>query len=136
MCMQMKIIRILFVDDNPAFLASALRFLEAETGVEVVGKAMSGTEAIEMSRHLSPDLVLMDIAMPGMDGIQATKIIKQEDPAPRIIILTLYDADEYKITASAAGADGFISKLDFADQIISSSRKLFEDSPLKRSGHG
>lgn len=110
-------LRILLVDDSLRFLDSAARFLSGETDVEVVGRALSGEEAIEQIAQLRPDLVLMDLAMPGINGLEATRQIKLQPHAPYIIILTLSDSSEYRMAAEAAGADGFVSKAEFSTML-------------------
>jgi DNA-binding NarL/FixJ family response regulator len=112
-------LRILLVDDSLRFLDSAARFLAGETNVEVVGRALSGEEAIEQIAQLRPDLVLMDLAMPGINGLEATRQIKMQSDAPCIIILTLSDSSEYRRAAEAAGADGFVSKAEFSTMLLS-----------------
>ncbi len=110
--------RILLVDDSLHFIESAERFLSEELGVNVVGSALSGIEAIDQVMRLRPDLVLMDVAMPGMDGLEATHKIKAMPNAPLVIILTLYDTPKYREAAHQAGADGFIPKADFGEQLL------------------
>jgi glucose-1-phosphate adenylyltransferase len=110
--------RILLVDDSQHFLESAQRFLAEELGIEIVGTALSGAQAIEKSAQLHPDLILMDVAMPEIDGLEATSHIKAQPHAPRIIILTLYDTPKYREAAHNAGADGFIPKADFGEKLL------------------
>ena len=83
----------------------------------MVGRARSGEEAITAIESLGPDLVLMDHVMPGMRGIEATRAIKTRPGAPRIIVLTSHDRADLRAAAEAAGADGFLSKLDFASAV-------------------
>jgi DNA-binding NarL/FixJ family response regulator len=111
-------LRILLVDDSLRFLESAARFLSGETYLEIVGRALSGKEAIEQIALLRPDLVLMDLAMPGINGLEATRQIKMQPNAPYIIILTLNDSSEYQMAAEAAGADGFVSKAEFSTALL------------------
>ncbi|WP_062348632.1 response regulator [Herbidospora yilanensis] len=107
-------IRVLLVDDQP-LLRTGFRFiLEAETDVTVVGEAGDGSTAMDQSRALLPDVVLMDIRMPGMDGIEATRrIVRDAAPSahvPRVLVLTTFDLDEYIVEALRAGASGFLLK--------------------------
>lgn len=111
-------IRILLVDDNPEFLKAATRSLTANPEIEIVGCADSGRHALEQVTRLKPDLVLMDLAMPEMNGLEATRHIKAQQGAPYVIILTLHDHPEYCALAEAAGADGFISKSEFGTQLL------------------
>ena len=112
------IIRILLVDDSIHFIESARRFLSEELGVSVVGSALSGLEAVEKVAQLNPDLVLMDVSMPGMDGLEATQQIKARPKPPVVFILTLYDTPKYRDAAHRAGADGFIPKADFGEKLL------------------
>ncbi|MBD0334907.1 MAG: response regulator [Cyanobacteria bacterium Co-bin13] len=111
-------LRILLVDDSLPFLELATRLLSAEAFIHVVGRALSGSEALAQVLQLRPDLVLMDLAMPGMNGLEATRQIKLQTDAPYVIVLTLNDNSEYRIAAEAVGADGFVPKLDFSDALL------------------
>ncbi len=104
--------RVLLVDDNPDFLKAAKRFLRAVPGLELVGEATSGEQAVELSAALRPDLVLMDFAMPGMNGLTATQRIKQQPNAPKVIVVTLHTHAALRALAHEAGADGFLEKED------------------------
>jgi DNA-binding NarL/FixJ family response regulator len=111
-------LRILLVDDNTQFLDSAARALATVSSIEIVGRALSGREALEQVTQLQPDVVLMDVAMPHMNGLEATRHLKAQPTAPHVVILTLYDAPEYRAAAAAVGADDFVSKADFAAQVL------------------
>ncbi|HVF10002.1 MAG TPA: response regulator transcription factor [Abditibacteriaceae bacterium] len=110
----MKRIRILLVDDSPAFRMGAKLFLTSDPGYEIVGQASSGADAIQQVSQLHPDLVLMDLKMPGMDGLEATRRIKTQPGAPNIVIVSLHDNSAYVEAAANAGADGFVSKAEFS----------------------
>ncbi|MEV0255927.1 response regulator transcription factor [Streptomyces sp. NPDC050732] len=105
-------IRVLVVDDQFLIRAGLVGLLRAAPGIEVVGEAGDGDEAVELAARTSPDVVLMDIRMPGTNGITATaKILQQAaDPAPRVLVLTTFDLDEYVYGALRAGASGFLLK--------------------------
>jgi DNA-binding NarL/FixJ family response regulator len=103
-------VRVLLADDNPAFTRAAKSFLNSQPNLEVVASAASAVEAMDLVATLKPDLILMDVVMPGMSGLDATRLIKQGVDAPKIIILTLHKAVAYRIKADAVGADGFITK--------------------------
>ncbi len=104
---------VLIVDDQDTFRATARMVVDFTDGFEVVGEALNGGEAVQRFDELTPDLVLMDIMMPGMDGIEATRRIRTTAPDARIIVLSTYDADEYQQQALDAGAIAFVSKSDF-----------------------
>lgn len=106
----MRPVRILLVDDSSDFIESAARFLASQSNVEVVGVARSGQEAIRLVELLTPDLVLMDLAMPEMNGLEATRRIKARSHPPCVIVASLYDGSEYRQMAQTAGADEMISK--------------------------
>ncbi|MEV5978210.1 response regulator transcription factor [Streptomyces sp. NPDC052114] len=105
-------IKVLVVDDQFLIRAGLVGLLRAAPGIEVVGEAGDGDEAVELAARTRPDVVLMDIRMPGMNGITATaKILEQAaDPAPRVLVLTTFDLDEYVYGALRAGASGFLLK--------------------------
>ena len=104
-------VRVLLADDQRLVRAGFRMILKAEPGIEVVGEAQDGLAAVEAARALRPDVVLMDVRMPGMDGIEATRrIIAGPEPRPRIVVLTTFDLDEYVFEALRAGASGFLLK--------------------------
>ena len=102
---------VLVVDDQDLVRSGFCLILEA-AGLDVLGEAGDGAEAVALARDLRPDVVLMDVRMPGMDGIEATRLIRAEagDGPPRILILTTFDLDEYVFDALRAGASGFLLK--------------------------
>lgn len=120
-------IKILLVDDNQEFLDSAERYLATEPAFSVVGKTVSGDLGVELARDLSPDVVLMDLMMPGMNGIDATRIIKKVENPPLVVVLTLYDVEVYRSLARAAGADAFITKDNMGTEILSFMRSAHGD---------
>jgi DNA-binding NarL/FixJ family response regulator len=105
-------IRLLIVDDQELVRTGFRLFLETQVDLEVVGEAADGAEAIERARELRPDVVLMDIRMPGMDGVEATASLLAAgiEPRPRVLVLTTFDLDEYVFGAIRAGAAGFLLK--------------------------
>ena len=123
-------IRVLLVDDNPEFIDATERFLSTDSWLEVIGHTLSGEEALDRSSQLKPDLVLMDLAMPRMNGLETTRQLKAMPGAPRVIILTLYDNSEYRSASKAANADGFIAKSDLGIQLISMIHNLFAEEYL------
>jgi len=122
----MTLVRTLLVDDSPEFLGAAAHFLATDPQIEIVGYALSARQAIEEVTRLHPDLVLMDVAMPEMNGFVATRQIKERPNAPRVIVLTLYDNDEYRAQAQSAGADGFVAKSEFGTQLLPLIHTLYQ----------
>ena len=121
----MSIIRALLVDDYADFIESASQFLSTVPEIQVVGRASSGVEALQAVDRLHPDLVLMDLAMPGMSGLEATRRIKEQAGAPRVVIITLYNNQGYRVAALAAGADGFMTKSEFGEDLVTLIHDLF-----------
>lgn len=105
----MSSIRVLLVDDHAMVRSGFRLMLSVEADIEVVGEAANGTEAIIAARRLRPDLILMDVQMPGMDGIEATRVIVAENLGT-VVVLTTFDRDDYLFDALAAGASGFMLK--------------------------
>ncbi len=117
--------RIVVVDDNASFVRAMVDFLGREPGFEVVGRARSGHEAVAAAAQTAPDLILMDLLMPGMDGLEATRLIKAQPSAPRVIVVTVHEASGYRDAAYAAGADGIVSKGDIGPMLVPAIRALF-----------
>jgi len=111
-------VRVLVTDDQEMVRAGFRRLLESEPGIEVAGEASDGVDACEAARRLKPDVVLMDIRMPRLDGIAATRRILADLPATRVLILTTYDLDRYVYAALRAGASGFLLKDAPADDLV------------------
>jgi len=118
-------LRLLLVDDNHEFVEQATQWLSGYQWIDIVGCASSGQEALDEVTRLQPDLVLMDVAMAGMNGLETTRRIKQQLSAPRIVMLTLYDIPAYREEAQAAGADGFVSKSALHTELLRAIDNLF-----------
>jgi DNA-binding NarL/FixJ family response regulator len=103
-------IRVLLADDQALVRSGFRMILDARPALEVVGEAADGREAAELVKRLEPDVVLMDVRMPDVDGLEATRRIVESGSATRIIVLTTYDADEFVFAALRAGASGFLLK--------------------------
>jgi len=103
-------IRVLLVDDHPVVRAGLTGILEAEDGIEVAGEAASAAEAVTAARAVRPDVVLMDLRMPGGDGVAATAAVLKEVPATRVLVLTTYESDSDILRAIEAGATGYLLK--------------------------
>lgn len=111
-------IRVLLVDDSVEFLTSAVNFLSRDARVRVAGVARCGQDGVWLAEELAPNLVLIDLSMPAMDGLTATRHIKAMPHAPRVVILSLHEHSECRRGASDAGADGFIAKSQFTEGVL------------------
>ena len=111
-------IKVLAVDDHPLLRAGLVSFLATEPGLEVVGEASNGEEALEKYRELRPDIVLMDLSMPVMDGVTATRAIVDEYPNAKVIMLTTYGGDEDIHRSLDAGAAGYLVKDMVAKEVL------------------
>ena len=107
----MKKIKVLIADDHTLVRDGIRSMLNLVADVEVIGEAVNGREAVEMTRQLAPDVVLMDLAMPIMSGLDATRRIRREFPSTKVLALTQYDDNEYVIPVIEAGASGFVTKM-------------------------
>jgi DNA-binding NarL/FixJ family response regulator len=125
--------RLILVDDHHLLRRGFWSLLSNEPGLEVVGEASNGLEAIEICRRLEPDLVLMDVRMPEMDGITATRHIKREQPGVGVLMVTMHENPDYLLEALDAGAAGYVLKDAPADRLISAvHRTLNGESPLNQ----
>lgn len=113
-----RFIRVLLVDDHALFRQGLRQLLEFEDDIKVVGDAGSGQEAQQLARQLRPDVILMDINMPDMDGITATRAILAERPDISVVILTMYREDDYAFQAVRAGARGYLLKNASAQDVV------------------
>lgn len=118
-------LKILIVDNKIPFLDSAIRYLNLHERVELVGWALSGAEALDKIKIFQPDLVLIDVSLPDINGLSVIREIKKQFASQKIAVLTLHDGDDYRQEARLAGADGFISKLDFVAQFPDLIDRLF-----------
>ena len=117
-------IRVLIADDQALVRAGFRAILEGQDDLEVVGEAADGGEAVTIARELRPDVVLMDVRMPDVDGIEATRRVLQDGDAPRVLMLTTFDLDEYVYEAMKAGASGFLLKDAPRDQLVGAVRTV------------
>ena len=122
---EMSKITVIIADDHELFRQGTRNLIENEEDIEVVGEAVNGKEAIEMVEKLKPDIVLMDISMPEVNGIEATKRIKNIRPSTAVIILTAYDNDKYISALLEAGAAGYLLKNVRGTELINAIRSVF-----------
>jgi DNA-binding NarL/FixJ family response regulator len=129
-------IRVLLVDDQALVRAGFRALLDAQDDIEVVGEAADGEEAVNLAREHVPDVVLMDIRMPGMDGLEATRIIAADASldAVRIVILTTFDLDEYVFEALRVGASGFLVKSTEPAELVHAVRAVAAGDALLSPG--
>jgi DNA-binding NarL/FixJ family response regulator len=125
-------IRLLLVDDQELVRTGFRLFLETQEDLEVVGEAGDGAEALERARELRPDVILMDIRMPQMDGVEATARLTSAgiEPPPRVLVLTTFDLDEYVFGALRAGAAGFLLKDAPREQLLEAIRVVHDGEAL------
>ena len=113
-----EVVRVLIADDHAVVRAGFKMILDAEPDIDVIGEARDGAEAVESARSLRPDVVLMDIRMPELDGLEATRRVLAEPDPPRVLVLTTFDLDEYVYEALRAGASGFLLKDTPPEQLV------------------
>ena len=110
--------RVLIADDDGLMRAGLVELLSADPSVEIVGDATTGREAVDRARRLAPDVVLMDVRMPDLDGIEATRELTRADPDIKVLILTTFEQDDYVFGALRAGASGFLLKRARPEELI------------------
>ena len=124
-------VRVLLADDQRLVRHGLRMILGSEPGIEVVGEAADGAEAIDAARRLLPDVVLMDVRMPVLDGVEATRrLLVGPEPRPRVLVLTTFDLDEYVYAALRAGAAGFLLKDVAEDHLVAGVRAVAEGGSL------
>lgn len=123
-------VRVLVVDDDPLVRSALSLMLGGQEDLAVVGEAADGREGVRTARELFPDVVLMDIRMPVLDGLAATRLLHADATPPRVIVLTTFDADDYVVGALVAGADGFLLKDTPPAEIVAAIRKVAGGDPM------
>ncbi|WP_329379501.1 response regulator transcription factor [Streptomyces sp. NBC_01716] len=123
-------IRLLIVDDDPLVRAGLTFMLGGADGIEIVGEASDGAEVEALVRELTPDVVLMDIRMPAMDGLTATELLRARAGAPEVLVLTTFHADEQVLRALRAGAAGFVLKDTPPAEIVAAVRQVAAGEPV------
>jgi two-component system response regulator NreC len=117
-------IRIMLVDDHEVVRTGLKAFLETQPGLVVIAQAGSGETALQLAKELSPDVILMDITMPGMDGLEATRQIKAVCPQCKVLALTVHADEQYFFEMLAAGADGYVTKQVAAEELVEAIRAV------------
>jgi DNA-binding NarL/FixJ family response regulator len=131
-------IRVLVVDDEHLVRTGVRRILATDDGISVVGEAQDGSEAARAARELRADLVLMDVQMPGTDGVDGTRLVLRARPAARVVMLTMFDLDEHVLGALRAGASGFLLKSTRPERLLAAvhgvhgGEQLFSPTILRR----
>ncbi|MFM8319600.1 MAG: response regulator transcription factor, partial [Chloroflexota bacterium] len=108
----------MLVDDHDVIRTGLRSFLETQPGLQVAAEASSGEKALELARRDTPDVVIMDITMPGMDGLEATRRLKAQNPLIKVLALTVHADKQYFFEMLAAGADGYVTKQVAADELV------------------
>lgn len=132
----MKDLRILVVDDHEVFRRELRALLEAHPGWKVVGEAANGRDAAEMVKQLEPDVVVMDISMPEMNGLEATRSILETAPQTEVLILTMHKSEQMMREAVKAGARGYVLKSDASRDLVRAVEALSRHGTFLRSGPG
>jgi DNA-binding NarL/FixJ family response regulator len=122
--------RVLIADDDDLMRAGLVELLSGEPGIEIVGEAATGREAVERARRLAPDVVLMDVRMPDLDGIGATGELARAAPRARVLILTTFEQDDYVFGALRAGASGFLLKRTRPEELIAAVHTIADGDSL------
>ena len=122
--------RVIIVDDHELARAGLRSMIGGEPGIEIVGEATNGREALDLCRRVQPDLALMDMRMPEMDGLAATRVIKQEYPGTNVIIVTLHENPDYLFEALKAGAAGYLLKDASQREVVSAVRRVLRGERL------
>lgn len=129
----MEALKMLFVDDNSKFRNSAIRYLNSSLNFKLLTWAESGDDALIKVDAFKPDLIIMDISMKGMNGLETTKTIRRTNDKVKIIVVTLGKDPEYRNQALSAGADDFITKSDFGPTLLEKIEKIFGKGIVKKN---
>jgi two-component system response regulator NreC len=119
-------IRLLLAEDHDVVRTGLRSFLENQAGLRVVAEASTGRQAVERAAEFMPDIVLMDITMPDLDGLEATRLIKRELPDIHVLALTVHDDKQYFMAMLAAGASGYLTKQAAADELVAAIHSIFQ----------
>jgi DNA-binding NarL/FixJ family response regulator len=119
--------RVLIVDDHAFIRRGVETILESSPEWQVCGEASNGTDAVRLAKQLSPEVILMDVTMPGMNGLEATRIIRREHPDVKVILLTLHESSEVLRSGFRAGASGYLLKADAEEELMKALRVVVGD---------
>jgi two-component system response regulator NreC len=120
----MDMITIMLVDDHDIVRTGLRSYLETQTGMQVVAEARTGEDALQLAKEKSPNIILMDITMPGMDGLEATRQLRVQCPGSLVLALTVHEDKQYFMEMLAAGASGYLTKQAAADELVSAIRAV------------
>jgi DNA-binding NarL/FixJ family response regulator len=126
--------RLVIADDHELARAGLRSMLMSDPGLEIVGEAANGRDAVARCRDLRPDLALLDVRMPDLDGMAATRLIKQESPATRVLIVTMYETPDYLLEAVRAGAAGYVLKDATRAELLSAVRQVLRGEQVLNGG--
>jgi DNA-binding NarL/FixJ family response regulator len=129
-------LNILLADDNEAFALAIRQFLRMIPGAQVVGQAYSGLEALALAQELRPDLVVLDIALPDMSGLEVARQMQSWPSAPRIVFLSMHDGAAYRATARELGAIAYVGKTDFVADLLPMLENLIAQPEFRGMDHG
>jgi len=121
-------VKIMLVDDNPTFLSAVRRFLAMLSGVRVIAEAHDGEEALVQAAWLRPDLVLLDIGLPVMNGLEVARRLQRWPQPPCIVFLSMHESSSYRDTAREIGVTGFVNKADFVVELLPIIEKLISEA--------
>ncbi len=132
--MEMGKIRVLLVDDHAVVRTGLRLIIDSQADMHLVGEAKDGLEAIQKAQELEPDVIIMDITMPGLGGLEATRRIKREDPKAHVLMLTMHDSEQFFFQALQAGADGYVTKTAPEWELLAAIRSVYQGSCYLNSG--